>query len=200
MSYYGQIYVQPSELAFQGGLQPGWNRGIPSPGCPRLGVPAITGATCQSLLSANPPSLLEHYEIFGLVIGFAAVMITASTSDVVSVEATLLLNGSAVYTNIISESASIISAYSGASDAALLAGAWSADLVNPITVGSSDSLSLRVGVESAVATTFGPAGTDSAPRIFVGTQATYHTDSVAANEGPRVAPYESFINFRGGTA
>lgn len=182
MTYNGQVSIPPSQFNLAAVAQPFvWQRGIPSPGAPGVGVPAVGGVPgCANLLAVNPPSLFESYEIYSIVIGWTAQLIFpgALPPDVsVDAEAALLVNDSVVYANTVTQQATFGSA------SALADGTWTADLVNPIVIGARDKLSLRTGVR--------PSQPVSGNSIYVGLQALYASPVVIVP-----APFESSINYR----
>jgi hypothetical protein len=182
MSGSGQLFVQPSQAGF-GAMSKGiWGRAIPTPGVPFLSLPAVGGvASCRNLIAASPPTLLEEYEIYNLVIGYTAViLLSAAAPDiVVEVEATLLINDRPAYTN--STPPQDVSGADGVEPFA--SGAWTADLVNPISVGARDRLGLRVGVMASA--------DNIGANVIVGMQTAYVFPT-----GAVALPYESTISYR----
>lgn len=146
----GQYWIQPSTLV-TGPLRPGtWVRGIPIPGVPGNIAPVTGAAGCSNLAALGPPGLLEEYDIGSFTIQYGVSVNGSFTgTPMVQVELAILRNGQVAYAQQQTPDVPILA---GASS---FNGIFTSDLVNAISLGSSDDLALRLGVACSQAATDG---------------------------------------------
>lgn len=153
----GELFIQPSELDFTTGVATtAMQRGIPTPGVSAAIVtPAIAPVgglpTCNNLIAASPPTLLEQYEIYSYSIGWSAVIVNGggfASAPVVDVELALLVNDRVKH-RATTQQETINRTAPNAYEAP--GGFFNVDLVNPIRVGSRDRLGLRMGLGADLA-------------------------------------------------
>lgn len=192
MSGASEFFVPLSEFdlpAFSGG-GPSFDfwRGVPLPGTVAFfgAMAAIAGqADCRNLAANSPPTLLEHYEIYSYTIGFGGQIVTnAPRTPNVTAELALLVNDRVRYITQQTVEAQGPATNINVLTAWNFAGAWVADLQNPIILGARDRLSLRVGVQGDTGLRSG-SGTNG---IVVGAQ-------VSPNFSTPI-PFESTISYR----
>lgn len=117
------------------------------------GIPAILGggptgiASCRSLFSTSPPTLLEEYELYSYSIGLGAYVQASAGpgftgSPNIQLELEFLVNDRAAYRNLLTAPAAPITAGLGA----IFSGALTSDLVNPIRFGARNRLTLKLGL------------------------------------------------------
>lgn len=147
MSGQGQLYLQPSELYNPADLPAGqWARGIPTPGIPSKGVPAVDGvADCKNLVAASPPTLLCEFEIYSYSIEFSFQLANSGawgSAPTLIGELALLINDRVAY----STTEHLQTLITSVNTLAVANGSFTSDLVNPIRLGARERLGLRIGI------------------------------------------------------
>lgn len=161
MSGRADLYVQPSRLVV-GTLPNGtavggvWAYGIPTAGVGNYGIPAVVGvADCSNLVAASPPTLLEQYDVSSYSIAWSAIVANSAalaSAPVVTAELALLVNDAVRHTNRMSATGVDTG---GASETFIAGDVFTADLVNPVTVGARERLTLRIGLLSSLSANAG---------------------------------------------
>ena len=123
------------------------------------GVTAISGVKSNghNVFADSPPIDGEVYLITSFQIGYAALAgsFAPMTAETINTELALVVGSDVVWRGVDTEIGADID--TGTNGPALVNGAFSADLNNPIAVTSADRLSLRLGLSNAGAGVSGTA-------------------------------------------